>query len=154
MATTEEKYRELSKKHTLPPFEEINNEFEVSLIEHDAFLLRSIIQRIIERMDFFSVLMESILQPDTGNLYSMHECKFFDDRQKEKVLEIYNRLMFLNRSAVELSLEKKEDKEAEFISTFMGEWKDIKKELAPIVQVMKGSWKNNILVKEELEYLG
>src|SRR3989344_1527142 len=81
---TEKQYNELRKKHKLPEFKDIDFEFEISDLEETNFLLRAIIRRIAEKLDFYSTMLEEVLQPDTSNLYAMHEMKFFSLRQTSR----------------------------------------------------------------------
>ena len=85
---TEKQYNELKKKYKLPDFKEIDFEFEVSDLEETNFLLRAIIRRIAEKLDFYSTMLEEILQPDTSNLYAMHEIRHFDDDEKKQMYEL------------------------------------------------------------------
>lgn len=147
-------YKQLSKKHKLPDFSKLDNEFEISLIEADRFLLRAIIQKMVEKAEFHSMLIENILSPDSANFCSMHECKFFSEDEKERLFGLYKILMQYNRRAIEISFTRKEEEEVTFVKEFFQEWQQLKKELLPVIGVMKRSWKKDTTMKEELEYLG
>ena len=123
---TEKQYNELRKKLKLPEFREIDLEFELSDLEETNFLLRAITRRIAEKLDFYSTMIEEILQPDTSNLYAMHETRYFDDDEKKQMYELYTKLMNFNRQSIEVSLEDNEREEAEFISNVFNEWKILK----------------------------
>lgn len=150
----EKQYNELRKKHKLPGFKEIDLEFEISDLEETNFLLRSIIRRIAERLDFYTTMLEEILQPDTGKLYAIHESRHFDDEERKQMFEFYKRLMISNRQIVEVSLQNEEMKEASFINNFINEWKKIKAELLAYIERIKASWKAETDIKEDLGYLG
>ncbi|MBI2657994.1 hypothetical protein HYX08_04860 [Candidatus Woesearchaeota archaeon] len=152
----EKQYDELKKKLKLPDFKEIDFEFEISDIEETNFLLREIIRRICERLDFYSTMLEGILQPDTSNLYAMHETRYFTEDEKNNMYKVYSRLMELNRQSIEISLQRNgnEGLEADFISKFLIEWKTIKKGLLSFVKKMKESWQNEVDIKENVGYLG
>src|SRR3989344_7615290 len=123
---TEKQYNELRKKLKLPEFKDIDFEFEASDLEETNFLLRAIIRRIAERLDFYSTMLEEILQPDASNLYAMHETRYLDDDEKKRLYEIYAKLMGFNRQSIEVSLSHREKDEAEFISSFFEQWKPLK----------------------------
>jgi len=153
----EKQYNELRKNHALPEFIEIDSEFEISDLEDTSFLLRGIIRRIAEKLDFYSTMLEEILQPDTSNLYAMHETRFFDENEKKQMYELYTKLMNFNRRSIEVSLSsssKDEIDEIEFINILFGEWKAIKQELLKYVKKMRASWKAEADIKEEIGYLG
>ena len=75
---TEKQYNELKKKFRLPEFNDINHEFELSDLEQTSFLLRETIRRIAEKLDFYTAVLEGVLQPDASSLHTMHETRFFD----------------------------------------------------------------------------
>ena len=151
----EKQYNELRKKLKLPEFNEINNEFEISDLEETNFLARAIIRRIAEKLDFYTTMIEEILQPDTSNLYAMHETRYFDDDEKKQMYGLYTRLMNFNRQSIEVSLEHNEKEEAEFINNLFNEWKILKQELLRLVRKIRASWKTEEAdIKEDLGYLG
>lgn len=150
----EKQYNELKRKYKLPDFKEIDFELEISDLEETNFLIRGIIRRIAEKLDFYTTLLEEVLQPDTSNLYAMHETRFFDEHEKKRMYGMYTKLMNLNRSTVEISLERSQKNEADFINTFLKEWEELKVELLQFVKKMKASWKDESDVKEDLGYLG
>ena len=150
----EKQYNELKKKFKLPEFNDIDREFEISDLEETSFLLRNIIRRIAEKLDFYSTMLEEILQPDTSNLYAMHETRFFDEIEKKDMYELYSKLMSLSRQSIGLSLQHNEKDEVDFINNFFNEWKYLKNELLKLVSKMRASWKAETDIKEDLGYLG
>jgi len=150
----EEQYNELRKKHKLPEFKEIDNEFEISDIEETSFLLRAIVRRIAEKLDFYTTMLEELLQPDTSNLYAMHETRFFDQSEKNKMYDLYRRLMDYNRQSIEFSLEHNDKDKVEFINNILNEWGSLRKELLKFVKKMRASWSIDTDIKEDIGYLG
>ena len=151
---TEKRYNELRKKLKLPEFKDIDFEFEASDLEETNFLLRAIIRRITERLDFYSTMLEEILQPDASNLYAMHETRYIDDDEKKRMYGIYTKFMGFSRQSIEVSLSHSEKDEAEFISSFFEQWKPLKSELLKFVRKMKDSWKaEEADIKEDLRYI-
>ncbi|HLC50664.1 MAG TPA: hypothetical protein VJI97_04540 [Candidatus Nanoarchaeia archaeon] len=152
---TEKKYSDLKKKYKLPEFSEMDRELEISSIEETNFLLRAIARKASEKLDFYASLIEEALQPDTSNLYSMHEARFFTQNDKNKMNELYSRMMKLARESIETSLDNTEENEAKFISLFFSEWKQIKQELLAYVRKMKSSWNEDTDQEEETAgYMG
>ena len=150
----EKQYNELKKKFKLPDFKEIDFEFEISDLEETNFLIRAIMRRIAEKLDFYTIIIEEIIQPDASNLYAMHESRFFEEDEKKIMYDFYKKLMNLSRCSVELSLEHNEKEESEFINNFIQEWKEIKKELVRYIKRLKDSWKTETDTKEDIGYLG
>ena len=152
---TEKQYNELRKKHKLPEFKDIDFEFEISDLEETNFLLRAIVRRIAEKLDFYSTMLEEILQPDTSNLYAMHETRYFDEDEKKQMYGLYAKLMNFNRQSIEVSLQHNEKDEADFVKDLFDEWKSLKQELLRFVKKMRASWKTEEAdIKEDLGYLG
>src|SRR3989338_7099369 len=150
----ESQYTEIRKEYKLPEFKEIDLEFEISDFEKTNFLLRSIIRRIAERLDFYATLLEEILQPDASNLYAMHETRFLDDIEKEKMYNLYRKIMEYSRQSILVILERNEKDEAEFIANFVNEWKELKQRLLFFVRKMKSSWEKEESIKDDLRDLG
>ena len=151
---TEKQYSELRKKHKLPEFKELDSELELQDMEKAAYLLREIIRKIGEKLDFYSRVIEEILQPDTSNIYALHESRFFDEKEKKAMYDVYVKIMSLSRHSLEVSLDNDEEKEAELICRFSEEWKDLKAELLKYSRKMKDSWKPWADIKEDLGYMG
>src|SRR3989344_4645542 len=97
----QQEYEKLMKKYKLPKFDDIDALFEISTIENARFLLRGIIGKILEKINFYTQFLEQFLQPDTSSLSSMHEIRFFPEEEKQKIYSLYKRLMKLDREAVE-----------------------------------------------------
>ena len=150
----EKQYNELRKKLKLPEFKEVDYELEISDLEETNFLLRAIIRRVAEKLDFYTTMLEEILQPDTSNLYAIHETRFFDENEKKQMYELYTKLMNLNRQFIEISLNHNENDEISFINNFLEEWNGLKKELLRFVKKMKDSWKTETDIKEDVRYFG
>ena len=150
----ERKYSELRKKYKLPEFKDMDFEFEVSDLEETNFMLRAIIRRIAEKLDFYCTMIEEILQPDTSNLYAMHETRYLEEDEKKQMYDLYKKMMGTNRLTIELSLDYDEKTSAEFVNSFITEWKSIKKDLLRFVLKMKKSWQVETDIKEDLGYLG
>ncbi len=151
---TEKQYSELKKKHKLPDFREIDFEFEISDLEETNFLLRAVVRRIAEKLDFYSTMLEELLQPEPSNLYAMHETGFFDEGEKKQMNALYSRLMILNRSSIEVTLNSSENEQAAFVSNTFNEWKTLKNELLKLVKKMKGVWTSETEADEDVGYMG
>ena len=152
--SVEESYIELRKKYPdLPEFNDINNEFEIATIEKPDFLLREIIRKITEKLDGFSTLIEELMQGDT-KMSNIYEWKTMDDEMKKNVLEIYKNIMKKIRSALELSLDHSEEKEAAFVKELFDNWAALKPKLKKFVSGLKETWKKDIDITEKLEYMG
>ncbi len=149
-----EKYDKLKKRYNLPSFDDINNEFEISIIDNDEFLLRGIRRKIAEKIEAYTkFLEEQILQPST-DVSNMYEFKVFDDEERKEIFKIYKRLMFFSRFSIEAGLYEDDKKTAEFIKSVFDEWNELKKKLLKFVVKVKESWLKEKDIKEDLGYMG
>ena len=150
----EKQWEELSKKHHLPAFKELDLDFEASAIEDTNFPLMAVISKMAEKIDFYIGILSDLLQPDLANIYSMHETRAFNEHEKKDIYDLYTKLMPYSRRCLELSLMNNPKEEIEFIIAFQKEWQNIKKELINFLSKMKESWYTESDIKEDLGYLG
>ena len=154
MNEVEKEYIKLSKKYNLPNFKEINEEFEIGDLENASFLLRNILRKIAEKLEFYSTLINDVMQPDTSSLSGMHETRFLSESDKNNMYALFKKIMKSYRNIIKLVLENNEKNQAEFIRNFFSEWFEIKKQLINYLGKMKDSWEKETTVKEDLEYFG
>ena len=146
-------YNKFCEKYSLPSFEELDNAFEVSCVEHKEFLLREARRKIAERLEIVAKFLEELLQPDQ-TLANLHECRKITEDDKKRIFDLYRKLMMLCRYSFELDLVCSEEKDASFIKDVFKEWKELKNEILDYVKKAEESWKDVEFTEEELEYLG
>ncbi len=146
-------YLELAKKYKLPHYSILNNEFEISLIEHPDFLLREIRRKIAEKLDYYARTLEELLSAEP-TLNSLHECKNLSDEKKKKVYLVHRTLMTMVRSSAEVGITNSEEENSAFIKNALEQWSKIKHALKDVIIMMKDSWKEEASEKEELGYFG
>lgn len=148
-----ELYSEIrGKNKDLPSFEELDSEFEISTVE-ERFPLRNIRRKIAEKVEYYSKIIEELLQPDT-NLIPMYECRVFREDEKEDIYDVLKKLMFILRSSSEVALKSDEKEDVKFISDAFKGWTNLKPDLSKIIAKIKSSWEKETELKEDLEYLG
>lgn len=147
-------YEKYMKKYNLPSYNDVNNELEISTIEEEDFLLRQIRKKIAERIETITMSISSILQPSAESLTDMHECKFFGDKDKKKMIEIYKKLMIINRMALEADISHDDKTEASVINEFFKTWAEMKKDVVHFLAKMKACWEKETEIEEKLEYFG
>jgi len=152
-AKDKKKAEELLKKYKLPSFKELDEEFEISSIEKKEFLLREIRRKIAEKFELYAKLFESVLQLEP-TLTTLNEINAFNEKEKENLYKIFRDLMVIDRLSIETSIDETDKKTADFIQDAWNEWKNLKKELLPIIQKLKKSWMEEKDIKEILRYVG
>ena len=95
-----------------------------------------------------------MLQPSADSLIDMHECRFFDDKDKGKIIDIYKKLMIISRTALEAELARDDKLDADAIISFFKEWPAIKKDALSFMKKMKSCWEKETEIEEKLEYFG
>lgn len=148
-----EEYSKLKDKYNLPDFQEIDDEFEISLIDSEVFLLREIRRKISERFNKFSKILESILQPEAV-ISDMQECHIFNEEEKNKVYSLFKKFMFFRHLSTEASIECTDESNADFINSAFEEWNKMKPEIKDIVQKLRECWKKDTSIHEVLNYMG
>ncbi len=154
MPDIKKKYQEIARKHKLPDFGKLNIEFEIGNLENTDFLLRSILSRIGEKIEFFLGTLGEMLHPDSSNIYSIQEYRFFDESERKRLFDIYRMLMSCSRSSIEVSLMSDEKEEAKLINELFDGWKSLKPELIRYFRKMKESWKVDTESNDDVGYLG
>ncbi len=147
------KYNELKSRYSLPDFEELNKEFELSTIECEEFLLRKIRKKIADKINTMCEFLEGLLSPDT-TMANLYEYKAFDDDERKKIFELYKRLKVLEKSALELSLSPCDEKDAEFIKDVFSSWNKIKIEMIVFIKKIKNFWENESTKSSSVGYFG
>ncbi len=150
-----DEYARLRKKFkTLPSFDALDTEFEISMIEnHPTFLLREIRKKMTERIEFFAKVLEELLQPE-ATMANLRESKDFTDKEKQEMFELYKKLMMMNRTSMEFALTGSDKDNVAFIIDVTKEWDKAKKQLLIATRKMKHSWTKNLHFEEEQSYFG
>ena len=114
----EKEYDKLNKKYKLPKFKDIDSEFEISTLENSNFLMRNILRKIEEKLEYHAEVIGNLVHPDASNMSTMYEIRFFSDDEKNDMYMLFKKLMKANRSILELIVINDEKKQAEFIKIF------------------------------------
>ncbi|MDP6600188.1 MAG: hypothetical protein QF798_02005 [Candidatus Woesearchaeota archaeon] len=150
----EQEYNKLSKKYKLPKFQEIDSEFEISSLESPRFLIKNILRRIVEKLEFYIEVIGNLVHPDASSLTTMYEVRFFSEDEKNNMYGLFKKMMIFDRSIVGIVLSNDDKKQAEFLNKFFQKWLEMKKELASYIDKMKESWEKESTIEEDLGYFG
>ena len=150
----EQEYNKLSKKYKLPKFKEIDDEFEISTFETPRFLIRNILRRIEEKLEFYIEVIGNLVHPDASSISTMYEVRYFSDEEKNEMYNLFKILMKSNRHIIELILINDVKSQTEFLNNFFVDWLTMKKELINYLDKMKESWEKESTIEEDLGYFG
>ena len=150
----EKEYSKISKKYKLPKFKEIDSEFEISTLESPSFLIKNILRRIVEKLEFYIEVVGNLVHPDASSLSSMYEIRYFSDDEKNEIYNLFKKLMKVDRNIVEVVLKNDEKEQTEFLNKFFSNWLGTKKELLKYIKKMKESWEKQSTIEEDTAYFG
>jgi hypothetical protein len=146
-------YEELAKKHKLPDIGELDAEFHVSCIDAKYFILSEVRHQMMDKASVYADFLSELLQPDT-NLMNLYESHVLNDAEKKDAFEIFRFIMKWKRHSLEIGIANDEKSNAEFINSFLSEWKTIKAKLSRILSKVKTSWEIDSDETEKLGYFG
>lgn len=150
-----EAYNKIKKKYSvLPVYNELNDEFEISSIENEEFLLREIRKKIGEKFSAFMERLATILQPESISISEFYEFRCFSNDEKTKLFNLFKELRFQYRHFTHLELLLDDKKDAEAIADSLKFWKGFRKKLLPYFAALEQCWAKEYAEKEILEYLG
>jgi|TARA_B100001964_G_C13667326_1_gene351746 hypothetical protein len=150
----EQEYNKLSKKYKLPKFNEIDSEFEVSSLENERFLIRNILRKIAEKLEFYIDIIGNLVHPDASNISSMYEIRYLTNDEKNNMYLLFKKMMKTHRGIIGIVLNNDEKQQTEFLNSFFAEWIGIKKELIIYIGKIKDSWDKESTIEEDIGYFG
>jgi len=133
------RYYELQKKHGLHSFDEMNKDFYIEKIyeiETDI-LIREVRRMVGDRLANYMRFLESLLNPVNVPMFVFSIIKTISQEEKNKLSEVYKKLIRNEIMFLELDLEVNEAKEAQFIKDSFELWQETKKELGGIFEKAK-----------------
>lgn len=134
LSALKEKYKKLEKKYKLPPFSELNKEFDIEKIQEREtdFLLREIRRCISEKVGAYLRFLELFLNPPSAPLFVLIALKEMSANEKEKMEELYKELVMIEMGSIALDVSYDETKEVNFIKEVYKKWKELKKDLEEV----------------------
>ncbi len=146
-------YKVLQKKYGLPPFEKVDDAFEIGDIESEQFLLRQVVRKIADQLEESLNLLDAVLQPE-AEIGEMREANAFSEAEKKRIYELYKRFRYHYRAAHEALIEGREKDSAAFIKAYCSQLPALRKELLAVLHDLKEVWHREIEEKNDLAYMG
>ena len=150
-----ENYSVLQKKHNLPKFKELNEDFHIEKIAEveTDYLLREVRKFMADKFSNYIRFIEALLNPVNVPMFVFSITKSIGVKEKEKLSEIYKKLAKMEVRVIEIDIKFSEEKEAEFIKESYKIWQEIKKDMLEFIGVVKKGW-NNKIEKNSKGYFG
>lgn len=135
-------YEVLAKKHNLPSFEKLNEDFQIERIsEYETDLILKEIRKFIsEKFSTYLRFLENLLNPVNVPMFLFSMVKNLNASDKKKINEIYQKLAMSEVVILELDINYSEKKEIDFLKDSFKLWNDVKKDLLILVDKMKENW--------------
>ncbi len=149
-----ETYTRIQGKYNLPPFDVLNNLFNISSLETtELSLLPDLLKHIADHIDYYEKIIYPLIDPEPS-LISMHENKAFSEEEHKEVVIIYKQLMYIQRNGSVMLLKNNPSEQALFIIDITSEWNKMREKIAPILEKIRDSWLQDEHLEQDLGYLG
>ncbi|MBI2042786.1 hypothetical protein HYT25_00155 [Candidatus Pacearchaeota archaeon] len=137
-------YKKIQEKHKLPSFENLNEDFgiEKAAGEETDILIREIRRQISEKVFNYLRFVETMINPVNAPMSIFTITKSIGIEEKNKLTEIYKKLVKSEVRMISVDMEFSEKKEAEFIKEIHEIWQEIKKDFLEVIQVVEKNWEN------------
>jgi len=149
------KYAVFKDKYGLAEFSELNMFFDIEELEdcETDFFLRRIRKIISERIAGYLRFFEVILNPSNAPIFFFKLIKKLEEKDKEVLGRVYEKLGNLEIEIVRLDLDYSEEKEAKFIKEVFDVFLEIKGNVLQMVDKMVNGG-NETSKKEKGSYFG
>ena len=137
-------YSVLETKHKLPTFDQLNRDFQIEKIAEveTDFLIREIRKAISDKPYTYLRFVETLINPANAPMSVLSLVKTLGADEKDKLTEIYKKLVRNEVMLIEADIDFSEDKEVKFINETYKIWQEIKKDLLEVLEVVNKSWDN------------
>lgn len=146
-------YEILAKKHKLPSFEYLNENFEIDKIEKDTECLLRIIRKVMmEKVVNSLSFLELLVNPSNTPRIYLAYAHSISAEDRKIIEEIYTVLGNISLISLDLEIDYSEKSEAEIIKQIVDAWNEQKPKFKTILANMKKP--NNVAAKKEKTYFG
>lgn len=129
-------YEKISKKHNLPNFENLIEDFDMEKLLEKAggLLIRDVRRTITEKTSAYLHVFETFVNPASPPLFVFSFLKNINEADRKKIKHIYLVLSRLQIKNMKLDTIYNETSEIAFIKEIFVIWQDLKKEISSIVE--------------------
>jgi hypothetical protein len=113
---------------------------EYALTEQDLTPI-IVLQKLSEHAELYIKIIQQILQPE--EFHSMYECSVFSEAEKQALLELYKKIMYLHRELLKSEIINEEENMLLTIKKVHEELFALKPSMLKIVIKMQDSWDAN-----------
>lgn len=137
-----EEYEKIQKKHKLPSFKELNEDFHIEKIsEYETeILIREVRKFVGDKLANYMRFVENLLNPVNAPMFVFSIIKLIEPEDKKRLSEIFKELMKKEIKFIEVDLEFDEEKEAQLIKDSYKLWQVIKKDMLKLIEKINKKW--------------
>jgi Glu-tRNA(Gln) amidotransferase subunit E-like FAD-binding protein len=149
------KYELLKLKYKLPPWKELDEDFDVSksFIGESELILKDIRRKMNEKLASSLHLFETFMNPQAAPLFIVNVLKNLEKKDWENIKEIYNEIAKIQFPQILADTIYSEDKEVELILEISNLWSRQKIKIAEILKILDKSSINTLDLKNK-SYFG
>lgn len=139
-------YEKLMKEYKLPPFKEMNENFEIEKLQDNEteMLPRNIRRLMTEKIAVILRFLEVLVNPteNPGQIYIFSVIKSITPEAKKIIERVYKELVSIELTCLTLDIEYDEKKEIKFILEMAKKWPSLKKDLKEITNKIGVVWEH------------
>jgi len=151
LGSLKKEYKKLQQKYNLPEFTDLNKDFHIEKaveVETD-YLIREVRRLIADKIYNYLRFIETLLNPANAPMSVFSIIKAMNREEKEKLTEIYKKLVKSEVKMIRLDMDFSEEKEADFIKESYNVWQEIKKDFIDVLEKVEKNWDNKFEVNSK-----
>lgn len=134
----EKLYSELQKKHNLPPFKEMNADFDIGKIKRDSGnLIRDIRRMMIEKIVYYIRLAELMVNPSQASPIMLNLLKEITSEDKGIIDSVLNSFVELEIEAHKLDVKSSENEESKLVNRVNSVWNNKREEVFSLIKILE-----------------
>ncbi len=137
-----DEYEKISRKYSLPDFDQLDQEFEIRAIELNKFgvLIKAILRLITNKLNIFMNYLEPVITVPPQNLHALIEMKNISEEDRNKIFEFYKEISVLLHENLAVELRSEKDI-AQQIKKIWKLWPKIKEDELHFLEKITIAWK-------------
>lgn len=149
------RYETLAKKHSLPLFKELNEQFEIERIEHETDMLLRVVRKLaMDKVVEVLRFVEALLNPTNSAPSFMMFARAITAEQRKKLESLYEPLMKLELTSLDCELFYREETEAALIRDVHKQWNGISETVRSVTSSLQATFDKKSSEKKERNYFG
>ncbi len=150
----EKRYDALAEEYDLPDYNSLDLEFEIYSLEDAKYLLRAIMEKMVQKIYDAVKILEDALYPDASSYSSIYETRVMDEADKDKILRLHKEMMILLRKSLCIAINHEDQEIAKFICEVFSKWQRLKLGFKEIADKLKQAWESETFKDESIKYMG